>query len=149
MRFLLLLALLSPAPSKAADVDPTEAWRPMLSFIGSWNASRGGAKFTRTYQSAATNHHLEVTEKAGGRDPSVWGIVSFDTAKGGLVLRQFGADGSIAEVQLDFAGSTPDQLVFEGKDTKITYVRSGWNAFTERIEHGSTLVSETKFVRKG
>ena len=149
MRYALLFLLLLAAPSRAADVDPTEAWRPMLSFIGSWNGTRSGTKFVRTYQSAATNHHLEVTEKAGGHDPSVWGVVSFDQARGGLVLRQFGADGSIAEVQLDFAGSTPDQLVFQGKDTKITYVRSGWNAFVERIEHDGSVISETKFVRKG
>jgi hypothetical protein len=149
MRYALLFLLLLAAPVKAADVDPTEAWRPMLSFIGSWNATRSGAKFVRTYQSAATNHHLEVTEKAGGHDSSVWGIVSFDQGRGGLILRQFGADGSTAEAQLDFAGSTPDQLVFAGKDVRITYLRSGWNAFVERVEHGSTLVSETKFVRKG
>ena len=147
MRYALLFLLLLAAPVKAADVDPTEAWRPMLSFIGSWNGTRQGAKFVRTYQSAATNHHLEVTEKSGGHDPSVWGVVSYD--KGGLVLRQFEADGSTAEARLDFAGSTPDQLVFAGGDVKITYVRNGWNAFTERIERGSTLVSETKFVRKG
>ena len=148
MRYALLFLLLLAAPVKAADVDPTEAWRPMLSFIGSWNATRSGAKFVRTYQSAATNHHLEVTEKTG-HDSSVWGVVSFDQARGGLILRQFEADGSTAEVALDFAGSTPDQLVFAGKDVRITYVRSGWNAFVERIEHGPTVVSETRFVRKG
>ena len=148
MRYALLLILALVLPAHA-ETDPTEAWRPMLSFIGSWNGTREGAKFVRTYQSAATNHHLEVTEKSGGHDPSVWGVVSFDPAKNGLILRQFGADGSIAEVQLDFAGSSSDQLVFAGKDVKITYVRSGWNAFTERIEHGGALVSETKFVRKG
>ena len=147
MRYALLFLLLLAAPVKAADVDPTEAWRPMLSFIGSWNGTRQGAKFVRTYQSAAANHHLEVTEKTGGHDPSVWGVVSYD--QGGLVLRQFEADGSTAEARLDFAGSSADQLVFAGNDVRITYVRSGWNAFTERIEHGATLVSETKFVRKG
>lgn len=148
MRYALLFLLLLAAPVRAEGVDPTEAWRPMLSFIGSWNGTRQGAKFVRTYQSAATNHHLEVTEKGGGHDSSVWGIVSFDQARGGLILRQFGDDGSTSEVALDFAGSTPDQLVFAGKDVRITYVRSGWNAFVERIEHGSTLVSETKFVRR-
>ena len=131
----------------AQTLDQTEAWRPMHAFIGTWKGVRASGKVTRTYASAPTNHHLEITEKAGG-PAGVWGIVSYDTAKSQLVLRQFGTDGSATEVALDPAASNADQLVFAGGETRITYRREGWNAFTERVERGAALVSETRFQRK-
>lgn len=71
----------------ATMADPADARRPMYPFIGAWTGIRAGAegpiKVTRTYASAATNHHLEITEKNGGGAPAaVWGMVSFDARLG-------------------------------------------------------------------
>jgi hypothetical protein len=160
MRAALILAaaLAFASGANAAAVDPTEAWRPIHAFIGTWRGVRADGKVTRTYASAPTNHHIEITEKANGPQ-AVWGVVSFDPQKQGLVLRHFGADGTASDVALDPAASTADQLVFASPEsettrTRITYERAGWNNFVERIELSTgggayTLVSETKFVRKG
>ena len=147
----------------ATMADPADAWRPMYPFIGAWKGTRAGAegavKVTRTYASAATNHHLEITEKNGGGSPAaVWGMVSFDAQKQALVLRHFAADGTASDVAFDAAASSPEQLVFANPDapgarTRITYERSGPKAFVERVEQSTgggafALVSETRFVRK-
>jgi hypothetical protein len=158
----LVLAALIPSFASAATVDPTEAWRPMYSFIGTWKGTRpaaeGTVKVTRVYASAATNHHLEITEKDGGGAKAVWGLVSFDPEHSVLVLRHFSPDGSATDAALDPAASTADQLVFaspqsDATRTRITYERSGWNNFVERVELAAgggafTVVSETKFERK-
>ena len=165
MRGALVLALAVSLTSlaNAGTIDPAEAWRPMHAFIGTWKGTRTGAdgqvKFTRDYQSAPTNHHLEITENGGGHSKGVWGIVSFDAQKEVLVLRQFGADGSASDLALDPSASTAERVVFatpesEGTRTRITYERSGANIFVERIERSAggepfAVVSETQFVRKG
>jgi len=165
MRAALVLALMTSMASfaSAADVVPAEAWRPIYPLLGTWQGTRAGAegtvKVTRVYASSPTNHHLEITEKAGGRAaPAVWGMVSFDPERQGLVLRHFAADGSASDVTFDSAASTADQLVFASPEseptrTRITYQRSGWNNFVERVELSTsgapfTLVAETRFERK-
>jgi hypothetical protein len=85
-------------------------------------------------------------------------MVSFDPGRQGLVLRHFAADGSTSDVTFDAAASTADQLVFASPEseptrTRITYQRSGWNNFVERIELAAggapfTVVAETRFERK-
>src|SRR5262249_2749068 len=115
-------------------------------------------KLTRVYASAATNHHLEITETAAGRSRAVWGVVSFDPGRQSLVLRQFGADGSSVDAALQGQAAPPGPVVFasEGSDahrTRITCERTGANSFVERIEQTNAdgvfaLVSETRFVRK-
>lgn len=159
---LLVLVALIPAWAGAATVDPTEVWRPMHSFIGSWKGTRpaadGTVKLTRVYESAETNHHLQITEKAGGGPAAVWGTVNFDEGLGVLVVRHQAPDGSTTNAAYDAAASTPDKLVFESPAadptrTRITYERSGWNNFVERVELATgggayTLVSETRFERK-
>jgi hypothetical protein len=158
---LLVLAALLPSASGAATVDATQVWRPMYSFIGSWKGTRpaaeGTVKVTRVYASAETNHHLQITEKAGGGAAAVWGTVNFDAELGALVLRHLAPDGSTTNAAYDAAASTEDKLVFESPAadptrTRITYERSGWNNFVERVELASgggayTVASETKFER--
>lgn len=138
--------------SGAAVPDQTEAWRPMHAFIGTWK-SVGGEKRTRVYASASTNHHLEITEAGPGHDRAVWGIVSYDSARRGLVLRRFVADGDALDLALDSASSTPEHLVFEGAGTRVTYDRAGWKNFVERVERPAgdaspALLVETRFERK-
>jgi hypothetical protein len=159
---ILAIALAFASGASAATVDPTEVWRPIHTFIGTWKGVRpgteGAVKVTRTYASAPTNHHIEITEKGGDRARAVWGVVSFDPQRQGLVLRHFAPDGSASDVALDPSASTGDQLVFasagaEGARTRITYERAGWRNFVERIELATgsgpfTLVSETRFVRQ-
>ena len=164
MRAVLVLALAASLVTfaSAATVDPTEVWKPMHSFIGTWRATRpangGNVKVTRVYASASTNHHLEITEKSGGNAQAVWGVVSFDPARQALILRHFAPDGSASDVALDTAASTEDQLIFASPETettrtRITYSRSGWNAFVEKVELAGAsgtfaVVSETQFERK-
>lgn len=146
----------------AATIDPAEAWRPMHPFIGSWKGTRGGAdgpvKVTRVYAAASTNHHLEITERGGGRSrAAVQGMMSFDPQRQVLVLREFTADGSASDLLLDPAASTTGKLVFvssesEAMRTRITYERPAAKTFVERIEHSASgepfaVVSETHFVR--
>ena len=165
MRAALVLALAVSVGSSAsaASVDPAEAWRPIRPLIGTWKGTRAGAdgpiKLTRVYATAATNHHLEITETGGGRSrPAVWGIVSFDPARQVLVLRRFAADGSVSDLALDPLTATTGQLVFESVDpeaarTRITYKRDGTKILIERIERSAgsesfAPVSETRLVRK-
>ncbi len=164
MRFawMLALAVLIGPEASAAAVDPTEAWRPMHVFIGTWKGTRSGAegptKVTRVYAPAATNHHLEITEKGGGSPAAVWGVVSFDAQRQALVLRHFAADGSASDTAFDSAASSDERIVFASPEsdagrTRITYERTGWNAFVERIELAQsggpyTVVLETRFERK-
>jgi len=147
----LAFALAFASAAGAANTDPTEAWRPMFSFIGSWKGTRAGVagpvKVTRVYASSPTNHHLEITEKGAG-PAAVWGMVSFDAQREVLVLRHFAPDGTTSDATFDAARSTPDQLVFAGPDARITYERAGWKSFVERVEVSGALVSETRFVRK-
>jgi hypothetical protein len=159
---ILAFALALASGAGAATADPTEAWKPIHAFIGTWKgvrpAAQGAVKVTRTYASAPTNHHIEITEKGGDRSRAVWGVVSFDPQRQALVLRHFAADGAASDVAHDPAATTGDQLVFasadsEGARTRITYERAGWRNFVERIELASgsgpyTLVSETRFVRQ-
>jgi hypothetical protein len=159
---LFALAALIASPARAETAPPAEVWKPMHWFIGTWKGTRAGtgdeAKVTRTYASATTNHHLEITEAANGRSRAVWGVVSFDAGLQSLVLRQFGADGSSLDAALQASSSEPSQVVFassasERGRTRITYERSGANAFVERVELAAggesySLVSETRFVRK-
>ncbi len=159
----LALAISSSSFAKAADVAPAEAWRPIYPLLGTWQGTRTGAdgpvRVTRVYASAPTNHHLEITERGSGRAAAaVWGMVSYDPQRQGLVLRHFGPDGSAADAMFDPAASTADQLVFGSADseptrTRITYARTGWNNFVERIELSAggapfTVVAETRFERK-
>ena len=158
----LALAVLIAPPSRAQTVAPAEAWQPMHWFIGTWKGTRAEAgdpaKVIRVYASAATNHHLEITETAGGRPRAVWGVVSFDPGGQSLVLRQFGADGSSVDAALEAPGSPSGPVVFASAEsgpsrTRITYERMGANSFVERIEQSTgggsfSLVSETRFVRK-
>ena len=165
MRSALVLALAVSITSwaSAATVDPADAWRPIHSFIGTWKGTRAGAdgpvKVTRIYASAPTNHHLEITEKAGSRSrAAVWGMVSFDPQRQVLVLRQFARDGSASDMVLDPAASTSGQLVFASSESaatrmRITYERTGAKTFVERIEHSAggepfAVVSEVRFERK-
>jgi hypothetical protein len=160
----LVLGLLITSVASAGTIDPADAWRPMHPFIGTWKGTRSGTegpvKVTRQYASAPTNHHLEITESGGSRSkPGVWGIVSFDSQKDVLVLRQFGADGSASDMTLDPSASTAERVVFtspesDGARTRITYERTAANVFVERVERSAsgqsfTVVSETQFVRKG
>lgn len=163
MRAVLVLALAVSiaTPAVAETVTPADAWRPMGWFMGTWKGTRAGGdgpdKVTRVYSAAATNHHLEITEKAQGARPAVCGMMSFDPERQVLVLRLFAADGSACEAALDPA-STSEQLVFasadsESRRTRVTYARAGANAFVERVERASggepfALVSEIRFVRK-
>jgi hypothetical protein len=149
----LAFAISTGSPASPPAVDQTEAWRPMHAFIGTWKSG----KVTRTYASAATNHHLEITESAGGHERAVWGIVSYDPALQGLVLRHFSPDGGAADLALDPAASTADRLVFVGDagaaHTRLTYERAGWNTFVERVEQAAgndtfALVAETRFERR-
>lgn len=157
----LALAVLVASLAGAETVAPAEVWRPMHWFIGTWKGTRTGAdasKVTRVYASATTNHHLEVTETAGGRKAAVWGVVSFDAQRQGLVLRQFGPDGSTVDVTLDPAASQGGPVVFASGEsdtprTRITYERTGSKTFVERIERASAgepfaVVSEAHFERK-
>lgn len=165
MRAALVLALAVSITSLAnsATIDPSEAWRPMRPFIGTWKGTRTGqdgpVKVTRGYAAASTNHHLEITEKAAGKSgPGIWGMVSFDPERQVLVLRQFGADGSTSDVVLDPAAASTGPLVFTSPEsqsprTRITYAPDGSKGFVERIERSAggesfALVSETRFVRK-
>jgi len=150
------------AVAHAQGIDPADAWKPMYSFIGTWKGTRSGAdgstKVTRVYASATTNHHLEITESGGGRSKAaVLGMVSFDPQRQALVLRQFAADGTAADLVLDSALSTAGQVVFASADAeaarvRITYARAGAKTFVERIERSAggepfAVVSETHFVR--
>src|SRR5262245_62075100 len=163
MRAVLVLALAVAitTPAVAGTVDPADAWRPMGWYMGTWKGTRAGGdgpdKVTRVYSAASTNHHLEITEKAAGSRSAVRGMVSLDAGRGVLVLRQFAADGSASEAALASGSDGSDGLVFATTDsasprTRITYTRSGANAFVERIERAAggesfALVSETRFVR--
>lgn len=159
---LLVLAVSISSLAGAATVDPVETWRPMYPFIGTWQGTRAGAegqvKVTRVYASASTNHHLEITEKVGGRSRAVvYGMVSLDPQRG-LVLRVFSTDGSASDAALDTAASTATRVVFaslesEGPRTRITYERTGAKNLVERIERSTggepfTVASETRLVRK-
>ena len=152
----LAVAVSTASPSGTAAPDQTEAWRPMHAYIGTWK-SVGAEKRTRVYASAATNHHLEITESGADHDRAVWGIVSYDATRGGLVLRRFVADGDALDLALDPAASTAEHLVFEGPGadtrTRVTYDRTNWNSFVERVERSSggepfALLVETRFERK-
>jgi hypothetical protein len=101
---------------------------------------------------------LEITESGGGRSKAaVLGMVSFDPQRQALVLRQFAADGTAADLVLDSALSTAGQVVFASADAeparvRITYARAGAKTFVERIERSAggepfAVVSETHFVR--
>ena len=152
----LAVAVSTAPPSGTAAPDQTEAWRPMHAYIGTWK-SVGAERRTRVYASAATNHHLEITESGASHDRAVWGIVSYDAARGVLVLRRFVADGDALDLALDPSSSTAEHLVFEGPGadsrTRVTYDRPGWNTFVERVERSSggapyALLLETRFERK-
>ena len=164
MRAALVLALAVSITSlaSAATIDPTEAWRPMYSFIGTWKGTRAGTdgplKVTRVYASAPTNHYLEITEKGGGRSRAeVRGMVSFDPQRQLLVLRQFAADGSASDLTFDPTTSATAPVVFASSESeatrmRITYERAGAKVFVERIERSAGgepfgVVSETRFVR--
>jgi hypothetical protein len=158
---LLVLAVSISSAAGGATVDLVEGWRPMYPFIGTWQGTRSGpdgqVKVTRVYASASTNHHLEITEKVGGRSRAIVGMVSLDPERG-LVLRVFATDGSASDVVLDPVVSNATQVVFaslesEGPRTRITYERVGAKNLVERIERSTggepfTVVSETRLVRK-
>jgi hypothetical protein len=164
MRAALVLALAVSITSwaGAASVDPADVWRPMHPFIGTWKGTRtgtdGAGKVRRVYATAPTNHHLEITETGSGRSRAgVRGMVSFDPQGQALVLREFAADGSAADLALDAATSTAERLVFASAESdaarmRVTYERAGAKAFVERIERSVggeplALVSETRFER--
>src|SRR5689334_16455328 len=72
------VSLLATGVAQAETVDPTAAWRPMYPFLGAWKGTRSEeareVRVTRVYASAASNHHLEITETGSGRAPAgVWG----------------------------------------------------------------------------
>lgn len=156
------LAVAMASVAGAATLSPGEAWRPMHALIGTWKGTGAGAsgpvKVTRVFASAATNQHLEITEKANGHGKAtVWGVVSFDPQREVLVLRRFAADGSAVELVCDPATASSGALVFASPEsdasrTRIVYERSGGKALIERIERSDsggpfTVVSETRFVR--
>ena len=152
----LAFAASTGSPAVAVAPAPTEAWRPLYAYIGTWK-STGAERRTRVYASAATNHHLEITESGSGHDRAVWGIVSYDGVRGVLVLRRFVADGEALDLALDPSASTAEHLVFEGTGpdsrTRVTYDRPGWNTFVERVERSTggtpfALLLETRFERK-
>jgi hypothetical protein len=139
----------------------------MYSFLGTWKGTgtgpAGPVQLTRSYASAATNHHIEITEEIRGHSPAtVWGTVNYDPRLPGLVLHRFGAGGApdaeAAGLALDAAASTADRLVFTsapagGVRTRVTYEHAGWNAFVERVERADssgayTVLAETHFTRK-
>ncbi len=165
----LVLVLSAAAPSAVGDtvVAPTEAWRPMYSFLGSWKGTgtgpAGPVQLTRSYASASTNHHIEITEAVRGHSPAtIWGTVSYDPRLPGLVLRRYSpgeaADGAAQDLALDAAASTADRLVFASAPTgavrtRVTYEHAGWNVFVERVERADssgafTVLTETRFTRK-
>jgi hypothetical protein len=164
MRAAWILALVLSLPSGvgAANIDAAEAWRPMRPFMGTWRGTRNGddkpVKVTRQFASAATNRHLEITEKGSGRPGNVWGIVSFDRERQLLVLRQFGADGSTSDASFDPTAAGAGPVVFASAEseptrTRITYQVVDAKSFVERIERAAggepyALVAETRFVRK-
>lgn len=158
----LLVAVPMTAGVGASTVDPAEAWRPMHAFMGTWKGTRQGSdgpvKVTRIYASAPANRHLEITETDGGRSrTAVWGMVSFDSERQVLVLRQFAADGRASDLELDPSASIGEQIVFaspesEAPRVRITYERTDAKTLVERIERSGAgqplaVVSETRFVR--
>lgn len=165
MRAALMLALaVVVAPvAGAASFDPVEVWGPTHWLIGTWkslpNGHPGSARVTRIYASSPTNHHLEITEKGGGRArPAVSGMVSFDADRRVLVLRRFAEDGSASDAAFDPIASPTGPLVFASAAsgapvTRVTYERTGPKSFVERIERATdgvtfALVSETRFERR-
>jgi hypothetical protein len=173
----------SPAPSPTASLisptssgtvsaaNSTEAWAPLRAFIGSWSGVQSAApgaadapnskaaKLTRKFETGLNSKHLEVADRSNGSDWALAGVISFDAGHGALVLRKFAADGKVNDLALDAAASNTTHLVFAGAGeqpgrTRVTYDRSGWNDFVERVEYAPegkefSLVSETKFKRKG
>ena len=153
-----ILALLA-ASTAFADPGP-EAWSPLRPFIGSWSGLRtGGAgsqKIVRQVESGVLEAHIKILDRVRGRD-EVRGVIRFDGARQGLVLRAAGAGGEILELPFDAAASNDSRLVFGSLtsgpgSTLVSYERQGWNQFVERVEHASNegrpeLVSEVRFRR--
>ena len=146
----------------AAPIAPAEVWQPVHWIIGSWKGTTGGAagpvKVKRTFASAPTNRHLEITETGGGlKRAAVWGIVSFDHERQVLALRRFAADGSVSDLTFDLAASAAGRLVFispesEATRARITYERTASRTLIERIEQAAgtapwEVVSQTTFAR--
>lgn len=144
----------------AAPVDPAEAWKPMVSFIGTWKGTRAGAekpvRLTRVFASSPVNQHLEITESGGGRrGDALTATVTLDPQREVLVLHQLAGDGPAVDAALDDAASSAGKLVFESEQAprvRITYERADARHFTERVERASgsdafALVTETQFVR--
>lgn len=159
---IVLLMLLMQAPAATVS-SPGEDWTPFRAFVGTWKGARttssGTVSITRDYESVVGNQHLLVTDQvASSRAP--WGMVSFDDAKHGFVLRRFDVDGSVAELALEDVSQDGARLVFSGPQGHgapgqqlITHERHGWDEYVERVEvavagQPTSLVSETRFRRK-
>jgi len=138
-----------------------DAWSPFNPFIGTWSGTRvtsaGKTPVTRDYEAIGGNQQLLVTDRVAS-ERSPWGVVSFDGARNGFVLRRTAPDGSVSDLALTLVTDDGGTLVFEAASDgaaparRITDVRHGWNEFVERVETGSagayTLESETTFRRR-
>ena len=163
-------SLVSPTTSGSSlAVNSTEAWAPLRAFIGSWSGVQSAApgaedtktaKLTRKFETGLNSKHLEVSDRGNGSNWALAGVISFDADRGALVFRKFAADGKVSDLAYQPDASNETRVVFAGVSdnpgqTRVTYERSGWNAFVERVEHAPkggqefSLVSETKFKRKG
>jgi len=154
-----VLTLAAISPTHAAT--SAEAWSPFRPFLGTWSGTRvdadRGPRIVREYGSTANNQNIEVRERVEGKSV-VWGVLSFDTERAGIVLRPLSIDGIASALVLEPKESTESRLVFTNLEsdpirTRISYDRTGWDEFTERIERATsgqelTLVSETRFKRK-
>jgi len=106
---LALLAIsLFPSAASSQSAPKVDVWEPLKYFVGSWTGTSDGqpgkGTYARTYALALAGKFINVTNKSTyppqeknpkGEVHEDWGMLSYDKARRGFVLRQFHVEGFV------------------------------------------------------
>lgn len=149
-------ALSSPAQEKsaAAPAARPDPWKPLRSFLGTWEGEArgqsGSGRATRTYTFTLNNRFIEVANKSvypaqeknpKGEVHEDRGFFSYDRAQKKLLLRQFHVEGFVNLYALESVSDDGRTLVFV--TSAIENIAPGW-----RAREIYTFTSETEFTEK-
>jgi len=149
-----------------------DPWTNMRALAGSWtgtsNGEPGNGSSVRSYAFVLNNKFLQVRNKSTypaqpknpkGEIHEDWGMVSYDSGRKKLILRQFHVEGFVNQYVLQ--SERRDEIVFvseaienipAGYRARETYRIIGPDEFVERFELAEPgkdfqLYSETRFRR--
>lgn len=116
-----------------------DVWAPLRFLVGHWTGTgqgqSGTATVTRSYQFVLGGRYLEVRSRSlyaptdkhpQGEDHQEWGMLSYDRARGRLVLRQFHGEGFVNQYVLDRLADDGQMVSFITES--IENIPAGWRA---------------------